>query len=244
MYGLKVSTGLLSRSGIPPSSTTFDSPGILAKSAWDIAALLTDIDGVDPDDPVTADSKPFLKNFTASLNASWTDFRIGAADRRWFWSILPGFVGDQADIDDEEKVELATLLVHRRWLTNIADVLAGSWSRRGNGATRGHHCSGREDSKCFPFSKLRPDTDGKNYTYLPPFIHVSRPLYCGLLTKHGLGHEMGPGFAKYAASLEGVQIRTLEELIDFNRKHPELSYAKGEFIRAFFYPAPDADPVC
>lgn len=108
LYGLKVSTGLLSRSGILPSSTTFDSPGILAKSVWDIAALLSVIEGVDPDDPVTQDSQPFIQNFTASLDANWTDFRIGIADKEWFWSILPGFTGDQADIDDEEHVELIT----------------------------------------------------------------------------------------------------------------------------------------
>jgi Asp-tRNA(Asn)/Glu-tRNA(Gln) amidotransferase A subunit family amidase len=106
LYGLKVSTGLLSRNGILPSSTTFDSPGILARSAWDIAALLAEPVGNDPADPVTVDSIPFIKNFTASLDANWKDFRIGVADKEWFWSILPGFVGDQADIDDEEHVFL------------------------------------------------------------------------------------------------------------------------------------------
>jgi Asp-tRNA(Asn)/Glu-tRNA(Gln) amidotransferase A subunit family amidase len=106
LYGLKVSTGLLSRNGILPSSTTFDSPGILARSAWDIAALLAETVGNDPADPVTVDSMPFIKNFTASLDANWKDFRIGVADKEWFWSILPGFVGDQADIDDEKHVFL------------------------------------------------------------------------------------------------------------------------------------------
>ncbi len=167
MYGLKVSTGLLSRSGILPSSTTFDSPGVLAKSPWDIAALLTGIEGVDPDDPATADSKPHIKNFTASLDASWKDFRIGVADKKWFWSILPGFVGDQADIDDEEKVELATA-PFERGLKSLADVLVGARSRCGNGATRGHHRPRRQDSKRLPFVGPRSETDGKDYTYLAP----------------------------------------------------------------------------
>lgn len=104
LYGLKVSTGVLSRSGILPSSTTFDSPGILAKSAWDIAALLTEIDGVDARDPITSEPEGLLVNFTNSLDASWADFRIGVADKEWFWSILPGFVGSQEDIDDEQRV--------------------------------------------------------------------------------------------------------------------------------------------
>jgi hypothetical protein len=38
---------------------------------------------------------------------------------------------------------------------------------------------------------------------------------------------MGPAFAKHVASLEGVTVKSLEQLIDFNRKHPELSYTKG-----------------
>ncbi|KAK0712905.1 hypothetical protein B0T26DRAFT_753083 [Lasiosphaeria miniovina] len=54
--------------------------GIFAKSAWDIAALPTETSGYDPEDPVTADSKPHAKNFTASLDASWNDFRVGVAD--------------------------------------------------------------------------------------------------------------------------------------------------------------------
>jgi len=59
---------------------------------------------------VTADSEPFLKNFTTSIDAKWSDFRIGVADKTWFWSILPGFVGNQADIDDEEKVAYLVFL--------------------------------------------------------------------------------------------------------------------------------------
>lgn len=104
LYGLKVSTGVLSRSGILPSSTTFDSPGILAKSAWDIAALLTEIDGVDARDPITSEPEGLLVNFTNSLDASWADFPIGVADKEWFWSILPGFMGSQEDIDEEQRV--------------------------------------------------------------------------------------------------------------------------------------------
>ncbi len=66
--------------------------------------LLTELVGIDPDDPVTADSKPFIRNFTVSLDARWQDFRIGVADKEWLWSIPLGFVGDQADVDDENEV--------------------------------------------------------------------------------------------------------------------------------------------
>ncbi|KAJ5415178.1 amidase family protein [Penicillium sp. CMV-2018d] len=133
LYGLKVSTGVLSRSGILPSSTTFDSPGNLAKSAWDIAALSTEIDGVDARDPITSEPEGLLVNFTNSLDASWADFRIGVADKEWFWSILPGFVGSQEDIDDEQRMFSAGLDVvremERRGATIIADAKVTRWDQ-------------------------------------------------------------------------------------------------------------------
>ncbi|CAH0021083.1 unnamed protein product [Clonostachys rhizophaga] len=188
LYGLKVSTGLLSRSGILPSSTTFDSPGILAKSAWDVAALLNEIVGVDPEDAVTSDSEPFLRNFTATLDANWRDFRIGVADREWFWSILPGFIGDQADIDDEENM-------FSLGLEAVAEM-----ERRG--------------AAIIPDAKIR-----------------SAPLSLGHVQKlmgKIIRHEMGPGFIKHTAYLDGIQTNSLEELVEFNRKHPEFSYSKAE----------------
>lgn len=65
---------------------------------------MTEIDGVDARDPITSESEGSLVNYTNSLDASWADFRIGVADKEWFWSIPPGFVGRQEDIDDEQKV--------------------------------------------------------------------------------------------------------------------------------------------
>ncbi|KAH6640376.1 amidase family protein [Chaetomium tenue] len=193
LYGLKVSTGLLSRSGILPSSTTFDSPGILAKSAWDIAALLTQTVGNDPEDPITADSIPFIKNFTASLDSNWKDFKIGVADRDWFWSILPGFVGDQADIDDEERM-------FSLGLEAVAEM-------------------GKRGATIVPDAKIR-----------------SAPLSTGHVPKlmgKIIRHKMGPGFAKHVASLEDAGVQSLEQLVDFNRKHPELSYAEENAAQGY-----------
>lgn len=62
----------------------------------------------------------------------------------------------------------------------------------------------------------------------PPFL----PLFALSWTNrtNRPGHEMGPGFAKHVASLEGAAVQSLEQLVDFNRKHPELSYAKGKTL--------------
>uniref|UniRef100_A0A0B7KBT1 Amidase domain-containing protein n=1 Tax=Bionectria ochroleuca TaxID=29856 RepID=A0A0B7KBT1_BIOOC len=193
LYGLKVSTGLLSRNGILPSSTTFDSPGILAKSAWDVAALLNEIVGVDPDDAVTSDSEPFLRNFTATLDANWRDFRIGVADREWFWSILPGFVGEQADIDDEKNM-------FSLGLEAVAEM-----ERRG--------------AAIIPDAKIRSASLSLG--------HVQKLM--GKIIRH----EMGPGFIKHTTYLDGIQTNSLEELVEFNHKHPEFSYSKENAAQGY-----------
>lgn len=90
LHGPKVFTGALSRSGNLPTATTFDSPGVLVKSAWDFAALLTDTKGTEPQDPVTIESKSLLVNYTTFSEVSWVDLPIGVADKLWLWSILPG----------------------------------------------------------------------------------------------------------------------------------------------------------
>ncbi|KAH6710559.1 amidase signature domain-containing protein [Leptodontidium sp. MPI-SDFR-AT-0119] len=103
LYGFKTSTRLLSRAGILPSSTSFDSPAVFAKSAWDIASMLSVVSGPDVNDPITLEGAPYAKNFLPNLTRSWSDFRIGIVDRPWFWEINDGFSGDQEERDEEEK---------------------------------------------------------------------------------------------------------------------------------------------
>jgi hypothetical protein len=43
------------------------------------------IAGVDPADPATDD---FTQTNFSDLSASWEDFRIGFADREWYWEPL------------------------------------------------------------------------------------------------------------------------------------------------------------
>jgi amidase len=99
LYGFKASTGLLSRTGILPASTTFDSAGVLAKSAWDVASVLSVLAGPDAEDAATLDA-PYA--FLPNLTRSWSDLRLGVADKRWFWE----------DRDQEEvSVSLTTPLI-------------------------------------------------------------------------------------------------------------------------------------
>ncbi|HEU4421369.1 MAG TPA: amidase family protein [Pilimelia sp.] len=56
LVGVKPTVGLISRTGILPISATQDTPGPMARSVSDAAALLTALTGIDPQDPVTSRS--------------------------------------------------------------------------------------------------------------------------------------------------------------------------------------------
>ncbi|KAH9209049.1 amidase signature domain-containing protein [Leptodontidium sp. 2 PMI_412] len=86
-------------------------PAVFAKSAWDIASMLSVVSGPDVNDPITLEGAPYAKNFLPNLTRSWSDFRIGIVDRPWFWEINDGFSGDQEERDGEEKAELGAVIV-------------------------------------------------------------------------------------------------------------------------------------
>ena len=56
LVGIKPTVGLVSRAGIVPISITQDTPGPMARSVADAAALLTAMAGTDSNDAVTADA--------------------------------------------------------------------------------------------------------------------------------------------------------------------------------------------
>ncbi len=53
VFGLKTTHGLVSRDGVVPLALSFDTVGPLARSTYDIAAALTVMAGIDPDDAST-----------------------------------------------------------------------------------------------------------------------------------------------------------------------------------------------
>ncbi|WP_020604221.1 amidase family protein [Spirosoma spitsbergense] len=70
LVGLKPTTGLLSRGGIVPISSTFDTPGPMTRTVTDAAILLSAMAGEDPTDPAT---KGNPKNKTY-----WQDVKTGS----------------------------------------------------------------------------------------------------------------------------------------------------------------------
>jgi amidase len=81
VFGLKTTHGLVSRDGVVPLALTFDTVGPLARSTYDIAAALTVMAGIDPDDDSTIKSAGRAQaDYTKSLKAgSLQGARIGIA---------------------------------------------------------------------------------------------------------------------------------------------------------------------
>ncbi|GAA6041361.1 hypothetical protein JCM8097_007685 [Rhodosporidiobolus ruineniae] len=70
LYGLRPSTGLTSRTGVVPISSSQDTTGPLAKSTWDVAAALSIMAGYDSHDKLSAAAKPFIQDdYTKFLSA-------------------------------------------------------------------------------------------------------------------------------------------------------------------------------
>lgn len=77
---------------------------MFAKSAWDLAGLLTAVAGPDTEDIVSIDAGPHVLNdYTVNLNSEWRDWRLGVADRRWFWSLYD---------DEEDDPEVRKMFDH------------------------------------------------------------------------------------------------------------------------------------
>jgi amidase len=67
--GLKPTVGLVSRSGIVPISAEQDTAGPITRNVTDAAAVLSVIQGVDPDDPATGDAADFVdRDYLAALD--------------------------------------------------------------------------------------------------------------------------------------------------------------------------------
>jgi amidase len=73
LVGIKPTTGLVSRYGILPLAPSFDTAGPMARNVTDAAIVLSALQGVDPKDPRTAESKGQAadhEDYTEFLNTS------------------------------------------------------------------------------------------------------------------------------------------------------------------------------
>lgn len=87
LYGLRPTVGLLSRTGILPTTTSFDTPGVIVKSVADIATWMNVLAQPDDNDPMTLGSSvKRSKDYSRSLHGGWKGLRIGVLDRAAFWN--------------------------------------------------------------------------------------------------------------------------------------------------------------
>lgn len=117
IVGLKPTLGLLSRDGIIPLALSFDTAGPMARSVYDIAAVLGVITGIDGADPATKKSEgKFDTDYTKFLKAdALKGARIGMAR---------DFLGGDPDVD---WIIEASLDAMRRAGATIVDVRYPKW---------------------------------------------------------------------------------------------------------------------
>jgi Asp-tRNA(Asn)/Glu-tRNA(Gln) amidotransferase A subunit family amidase len=84
LYGLRVTTGLVSRAGFSPLVHFQDTPGPIARTVADVAKLLDSIAGYDPNDPftVTASGAPNIGGYAQALDVEvpLSSWRIGVLE--------------------------------------------------------------------------------------------------------------------------------------------------------------------
>ncbi len=84
LFGLRVTTGLISRSGFSPLVHFQDTPGPIARTVSDLATLLDSIVGYDPKDPftVTAATTPPAGGYAAAVGTEVpiSNWRIGVLE--------------------------------------------------------------------------------------------------------------------------------------------------------------------
>ncbi|KAL1634239.1 hypothetical protein SLS58_010783 [Diplodia intermedia] len=87
LFSLRPSTGITSRSGVVPISSSQDTTGVMAKSVWDVAAIFEVMAAHDPEDAYSAPAEPFRReNYTQFLgDDGFQGLRIGIP-REPFWN--------------------------------------------------------------------------------------------------------------------------------------------------------------
>jgi amidase len=117
IVGLKPTHGLLSRDGIIPLALSFDTAGPMARSVYDVAAMLSVMTGVDPADPATEKSRGnVLDDYTVALDAdALAGARVGIARQ---------FLGADDEVDWIVEAALAAM---REAGATVVDVRFPQW---------------------------------------------------------------------------------------------------------------------
>ena len=102
IVGLRPTTGLISRDGIAPKNLTFDTAGPMARTVTDMANLLNEIAGVDPNDPLTLASR-------WNVERDYTDFLRRGSLKGARIGVARDFFGGDPEIDKLAEEAIARL---------------------------------------------------------------------------------------------------------------------------------------
>ena len=158
---------------------------MFGRCAWDLASLLTIVDGPDPEDPFAKALPHISQNYTKDLASDWSEWRLGVVDRDWFLSPY----NDQKGDPEQSKMS-------------------------GNAG----------------LTVMRMSGLGANVTlniYIPSASHSEAvaPALMGRIIRH----EMKIVFDQTFSSLRHASVKSLEGLVSFNHRHPELAFSQENY---------------
>jgi amidase len=115
LVGLKPTVGLVSRAGIIPIAPSQDTPGPMARTVADAAALLTVLAGPDEQDPATREAGRYQQDYTRFLDLNGLrGKRIGVVRNQ--------FAGQSDLVASVVEAELAVLKAQGALLVDIAEI--------------------------------------------------------------------------------------------------------------------------
>ena len=145
----------------------------------DLASLLTIVAGPDSEDPVTVEAPRAAEDYTKDLASNWTDWRLGIADRDWFWRLYNNH--------PEELIMFTECVVAVLQMIEL-----------GANVTKNVH------------------------TPSAPLSLAAAPSLMGRIIRH----EMKTGFDQTFNSLNHTSVKSMEELVSFNRRHSDFAFSK------------------
>jgi amidase len=126
LAGLRPTLGLTSRGGVMPVSLTFDTTGVLARSARDLAIVFDAIAGPDPEDAATLQQPQARSSYVGALGLqSLKGVRLG---------VITNFRGANAEVDGVEQNALK--LLEARGAVLVPVVLAKEFENLWNTVLR------------------------------------------------------------------------------------------------------------
>jgi amidase len=199
LYGIKMSVGLSSRSGIIPISSTQDTSGPMAKSAYDAALILENMVGYDVNDTATyAAVNHTQTNYTQYTMAPYATFqgmKIGVPREGFFNETLSG---------------------------NAPEIKYVSSISEGGRDADHTKSSIAVDAAIAKIRSLGASIqDPANLPSFQDYLESNSETIV-------LQNDFKVDFGAYMSKLISSQVRTLEDVINFNDANADIEFAPGE----------------